>query len=311
MPKTEVCVTVIGEQSTGKSSLVAQMTNGTFDENCMPTIGFNMHKKEVTKTTLVLWKRTDTLKLWDMGGDQRFHSMYERYSRGSVVILVVDLTNPNGLAAIEKFHNTKYINEASLSSTIVVATKADLPFAISASEFKKLCEAKNLPYFFTSAKLNYGVIEVSQHAFQMGAKRAPIFQQEQYFGDYPAWYKTQLLTNHIERAEVVKVAIERTDLTPQQKLAIADNQVAVFDKSKEIKAIPESLLAARWTDRAKLKNPPKDEAKSESGFFKEINKVRARLSAPVTIAEVNPAIFEEKSSSHLIPSFSISADSKK
>ena len=39
----------------------------------IPTVGFNMRK--VTKGKV-------TIKLWDLGGQPRFRSMWERYCRG-------------------------------------------------------------------------------------------------------------------------------------------------------------------------------------------------------------------------------------
>ena len=39
----------------------------------IPTVGFNMRK--VTKGNV-------TMKLWDIGGQPRFRSMWERYCRG-------------------------------------------------------------------------------------------------------------------------------------------------------------------------------------------------------------------------------------
>jgi ADP-ribosylation factor-like protein 8 len=48
----------------------------------IPTIGFNMRK--VTKGSVVI-------KLWDLGGQARFRSMWERYCRGvNVILFVVD-----------------------------------------------------------------------------------------------------------------------------------------------------------------------------------------------------------------------------
>lgn len=47
--------------------------SGQFIEDSIPTVGFNMRK--VTKGNV-------TMKLWDIGGQPRFRSMWERYCRG-------------------------------------------------------------------------------------------------------------------------------------------------------------------------------------------------------------------------------------
>lgn len=46
----------------------------------IPTVGFNMRK--VTKGNV-------TMKLWDIGGQPRFRSMWERYCRGVNAIVYV------------------------------------------------------------------------------------------------------------------------------------------------------------------------------------------------------------------------------
>lgn len=57
----------------------------------VPTIGFSM--KKVTKGNVVM-------KLWDIGGQQRFRSMWERYCRGVDAIVYV--------ASIGKLPSTYY-----------------------------------------------------------------------------------------------------------------------------------------------------------------------------------------------------------
>ncbi|CAK5048629.1 unnamed protein product [Meloidogyne enterolobii] len=47
--------------------------SGQFTEDMIPTVGFNMRK--ITKGNV-------TIKLWDIGGQPRFRSMWERYCRG-------------------------------------------------------------------------------------------------------------------------------------------------------------------------------------------------------------------------------------
>ena len=82
-------LTLVGLQNSGKTTLVNviavsnQKTNpkikltlsqsGQFIEDAIPTVGFNMRK--VTKGNV-------TMKLWDIGGQPRFRSMWERYCRG-------------------------------------------------------------------------------------------------------------------------------------------------------------------------------------------------------------------------------------
>jgi GTPase SAR1 family protein len=61
---------MVGLQNAGKSTLVSVFATGAFSEDMIPTVGFNMRK--VTKGNV-------SIKLWDLGGQPRFRSMWERY----------------------------------------------------------------------------------------------------------------------------------------------------------------------------------------------------------------------------------------
>ena len=54
-------------------------TGGTA-EDMTPTVGFNM--KKVTRGNV-------TIKLWDIGGQPKFRSMWERYCRGVNAVVYV------------------------------------------------------------------------------------------------------------------------------------------------------------------------------------------------------------------------------
>ena len=55
------------------NELAYNQQSGAFSEDMIPTVGFNM--KKVSKGNV-------TIKLWDIGGQPRFRSMWERYCRG-------------------------------------------------------------------------------------------------------------------------------------------------------------------------------------------------------------------------------------
>ena len=71
--KQEMELTLVGLQNSGKTTIVNVLANGQYQEDMIPTVGFNMRK--VTKGSVVM-------KLWDLGGQARFRSMWERYCRG-------------------------------------------------------------------------------------------------------------------------------------------------------------------------------------------------------------------------------------
>ncbi|VDQ04345.1 unnamed protein product [Trichobilharzia regenti] len=76
--KEEMELTLVGLQYSGKTTFVNVIASGQFVEDMIPTVGFNLRK--VTKGNV-------TIKMWDIGGQPRFRSMWERYCRGVNAIM--------------------------------------------------------------------------------------------------------------------------------------------------------------------------------------------------------------------------------
>lgn len=123
----EMELSLVGLQNAGKTSLVNVLTTGSFAEDMMPTVGFNMRK--VTRGGI-------TIKLWDLGGQTRFRSMWERYCRGvQAIVFVVDSGDIDGLeAAKTELH--ELLSKSSLAGIplLVLGNKNDLPEALSVAD---------------------------------------------------------------------------------------------------------------------------------------------------------------------------------
>mmetsp|Transcript_1226 Transcript_1226/g.4349 ORF Transcript_1226/g.4349 Transcript_1226/m.4349 type:complete len:123 (-) Transcript_1226:484-852(-) len=87
--KQEMELSLVGLQNAGKTSLVNVISTGSFTEDMIPTVGFNMRKVQKGKVTI---------KLWDLGGQPRFRSMWERYCRGvNAIVFVVDAADHDNI----------------------------------------------------------------------------------------------------------------------------------------------------------------------------------------------------------------------
>lgn len=126
-------LSLVGLQNAGKTSLVNVLTTGSFAEDMMPTVGFNMRK--VTRGGI-------TIKLWDLGGQTRFRSMWERYCRGvQAIVFVVDSGDLEGLeAARDELH--ELLSKPSLSGIplLILGNKNDLPEALSVADLTQKLE---------------------------------------------------------------------------------------------------------------------------------------------------------------------------
>eukprot|EP00871_Galdieria_phlegrea_P001819 jgi/Galph1/2638/GphlegSOOS_G1310.1 len=120
----EMELAVLGLQNAGKTTLVNLFATGTFTEDRIPTVGFNLRKVK---------KGGVTLKVWDLGGQQRFRSMWERYCRGvNVIVFVVDSADRERFATA-KLELQEITQRPSLANipVLFLANKSDLPNAIT------------------------------------------------------------------------------------------------------------------------------------------------------------------------------------
>ncbi|KAG6659965.1 hypothetical protein CIPAW_03G072700 [Carya illinoinensis] len=111
--KQEMELSLVGLQNAGKTSLVNAIA-----------VGFNMRK--VTKGNV-------TMKLWDLGGQRRFRSMWERYCRGvSVILYVVDAADRDSIPISRtELHDLLMKPSISEIPLLVLGNKIDKSEALS------------------------------------------------------------------------------------------------------------------------------------------------------------------------------------
>jgi len=135
--KQEMELTLVGLQNSGKTTLVNVIASGQFNEDMIPTVGFNMRK--VSKGNV-------TIKLWDIGGQPRFRSMWERYCRGvNAIIYVVDSADQEKLEQSKKeLHDLLDKQAVAGIPLLVLGNKNDLVEALSVDDLIERMDLKSL-----------------------------------------------------------------------------------------------------------------------------------------------------------------------
>ncbi|KAI4896135.1 hypothetical protein NFI96_022088, partial [Prochilodus magdalenae] len=113
---------------------ICRNCSGQFSEDMIPTVGFNMRK--VTKGNV-------TIKIWDIGGQPRFRSMWERYCRGvNAIVYMVDAADRDKIEpSRNELHNLLDKPQLQGIPVLVLGNKRDLPNAL---DEKQLIEKMNL-----------------------------------------------------------------------------------------------------------------------------------------------------------------------
>ncbi|MFX1575176.1 MAG: ADP-ribosylation factor-like protein [Promethearchaeota archaeon] len=117
---------LLGHSGVGKTSLVSLLQGREIRKETSPTVGL-----EIENSTL----NGNKVNIWDFGGQERYHFMWQDFLRGAgLTVVVCDSTEDNVEKTKEicnKFSN--YLN----SKTIAIANKQDLPGALSAKDVQK------------------------------------------------------------------------------------------------------------------------------------------------------------------------------
>lgn len=133
----ELELTILGLQNAGKSTFVNVLATGQFDEDTIPTIGFNFRKLKKGKVEF---------KMWDLGGQARFRDSWEKYCRTCNVIIYVVDSNDRGnidLAKIE-LHNLLQWPSVEGVPVLVLGNKNDIPDAMDKDNLIQAMDLKSI-----------------------------------------------------------------------------------------------------------------------------------------------------------------------
>ena len=150
-------ITLIGNSGVGKTSIINQYIDQTFDEANAATIGANYSEKVITKNN-----KEYELKRWDTAGQEKFHSVGKHFYKDAyIVCLVYDITSQDSLEQLEtiwypdiKKYGEKYTILA------VVGNKSDLyenDNLADENQAKEFAQSINAIFMLTSAKTGDGI----------------------------------------------------------------------------------------------------------------------------------------------------------
>jgi small GTP-binding protein len=149
--KYDLKLIIVGDYRVGKSAVVNQFLENSFDEKYMPTMHLKVLKKDIE-----IDEADITLVIWDIGG-QAFHMSPYRdkfYQGAQMAMLLVDRTRKKTLENAELWLKDSLKSISNEIPFILIGNKSDLTEEIIVSEqdIKSEAEKLNLNYLLTSAK---------------------------------------------------------------------------------------------------------------------------------------------------------------
>lgn len=152
-------IVIIGDAAVGKTSLINQFVESSFNEDYKPTLGANIVRKDVnldnTKVRLIMW---------DLAGQEKYQVVRSMYFQGCEgALLVYDVTRYHTLDNI----NNKWLKDykkhvKKKGAYILIGNKTDLKeqVAVPTERGKELATKIKASHFIeTSAKLGENIEE--------------------------------------------------------------------------------------------------------------------------------------------------------
>ena len=161
-------VTLLGDQSVGKTTIRNVFLKLEYEENTLSTVGTN---KSETKFTLKDGKEIK-LFLYDTAGEERFRSLSIKTVKNSQgIVLVYDITNRESFEHLVNWLN-EIKDESDKVSMILFGNKCDLEEKriVTKQEAEKFAKQNKIPYIETSAKtfsnINEGFSILANDAYE-------------------------------------------------------------------------------------------------------------------------------------------------
>ena len=150
-------VVLLGKQATGKTCIIAQFINGSFDPGTISSLTAQF----IRKTIQFADGRTITLDIWDTAGQEKYRAIAKiYYKEARAVILVYDITDESSFKEMKEYWYEQVKLYAKKDVIFAVAAnKNDLDEErkISDEEGKKFANEIGAIFASTSAKNADGI----------------------------------------------------------------------------------------------------------------------------------------------------------
>ena len=154
---------IVGESHVGKTSLIHQFIEGTFDEGTIQTIGRG--EKNLKEIPLKSGEKV-YLEIWDTAGQERFRTLNKIFIKDAkIILLVYDITDKKSFDEIVTFWYKDIISQLDNCKNLVIGlagNKSDLykKQEVDLIEAQEYAKSINAIFKETSAKNSDAVVEI-------------------------------------------------------------------------------------------------------------------------------------------------------
>ena len=146
-------VVIVGDSGSGKTSLLNQYVNGTFNNSVPTTIGVEFSHKNIDRETKLVF--------WDTAGQERFQSLMSSFYRGAhAVMFVYDTSSMDSFMSLNQWwREYNAYGNITKSVAVLVGNKTDLLRRVPIEDARHWAVTHSLCYEEVSAKTNNNIIK--------------------------------------------------------------------------------------------------------------------------------------------------------
>ena len=156
----EIKIMTLGNSSVGKTSFILKLTNNTFIENYLSTLGVDFKQKEIKLKS----GKNVRLRIFDTAGEERFKTPSLTFvKKTDGIILIYDISNYESFKATNGWMEGIKENGKEDLPIILVGNKCDLSDdnrQVSLKEGEDKANEFQIPFFETSCKDGININEV-------------------------------------------------------------------------------------------------------------------------------------------------------
>lgn len=149
-------IVFLGDQGTGKTSIITRFLFDSFRENYQATSGVDLMLKALPKS-----EKNIQFQLWDTSGQGRFISLLPSYIRSSALaVITFDVNDHNTFASVAKWIEDIKNESGAGAKILLVGTKTDLGSdkrQVSIEEADKFARENGIKYREVSSKDSIGI----------------------------------------------------------------------------------------------------------------------------------------------------------
>lgn len=162
-------VILLGDKSSGKTSLIKKFCEDKFTSKYMPTVGVDFGVKSAFISNN---ENEIRVNFWDVSGDIKYRSAATEIIKDmkiDAVFIIFDVSNRTSFNNLTKWIELINVHNANYQIAII-ANKIDLNKVVTEEEIKTLCTANNARYFQISANTGENIPYLFNETFAIAVK---------------------------------------------------------------------------------------------------------------------------------------------